>query len=182
MYLLREGTAAGRPASGWPSVAAGRPAGKGRAAGGKSRSAWGARAGPRVQLLGSGTILREVLAAADLLAADYGVIGDVWSVPSFTELRRDGLAAERWNMLHPTRPAQAQLCRGLSRRPSGAGGRPPRPTMSSPSRTGSGPSCGSATGSWAPMASGGRTTAGARRAASSRLTGTRRPRRPGLAR
>jgi pyruvate dehydrogenase E1 component len=57
---------------------------------------------PRVQLLGSGTILREVIAAADLLAADFGVVADVWSVPSFTELRRDGLAAERWNMLHPT--------------------------------------------------------------------------------
>jgi pyruvate dehydrogenase E1 component len=60
--------------------------------------------GPRVQLLGSGTILREVLAAADLLATDFGVAADVWSVPSFTELRRDGLAAERWNMLHPTEP------------------------------------------------------------------------------
>jgi pyruvate dehydrogenase E1 component len=59
---------------------------------------------PRVQLLGSGTILREVIAAADLLAADFGVAADVWSVPSFTELRRDGLAAERWNMLHPTKP------------------------------------------------------------------------------
>jgi pyruvate dehydrogenase E1 component len=56
---------------------------------------------PRVQLLGSGTILREVIAAADLLAADFGVAADVWSVPSFTELRRDGLAVERWNMLHP---------------------------------------------------------------------------------
>ena len=56
---------------------------------------------PRVQLLGSGTILREVLAGADLLAADYGVAADVWSAPSFTELRRDGLAAERWSMLHP---------------------------------------------------------------------------------
>jgi pyruvate dehydrogenase E1 component len=55
---------------------------------------------PRVQLLGSGTILREVIAAADLLA-DFGVTADVWSVPSFTELRRDGLDAERWNMLHP---------------------------------------------------------------------------------
>jgi len=57
--------------------------------------------GPRVQLLGSGTIVREVLDAADLLAADYGVAADVWSATSFTELRRDGLAAERWNMLHP---------------------------------------------------------------------------------
>src|SRR5205085_2598515 len=49
---------------------------------------------PRVQLLGSGTILREVIAAADLLAADFGVAADVWSVPSFTELRRDGLAGD----------------------------------------------------------------------------------------
>ena len=61
-------------------------------------------AGPAVQLLGSGTILREVLAGADLLTADYGVSCDVWSAPSFTELRRDGLAAERWNMLHPEAP------------------------------------------------------------------------------
>jgi pyruvate dehydrogenase E1 component len=59
---------------------------------------------PRVQLLGSGTILREVLAAADLLAADYGVMADVWSAPSFTELRRDGLAVERWNLLNPAAP------------------------------------------------------------------------------
>jgi pyruvate dehydrogenase E1 component len=60
--------------------------------------------GPAVQLLGSGTILREVLAGADLLAAHYGVAADVWSATSFTELRRDGLAAERWNMLHPAEP------------------------------------------------------------------------------
>src|SRR5205807_3112518 len=58
--------------------------------------------GPRVQLLGSGTILLEVLAAADLLEADFGVTADVWSVTSFTELRRDGIEVERWNMLHPT--------------------------------------------------------------------------------
>jgi pyruvate dehydrogenase E1 component len=56
---------------------------------------------PRVQLLGSGTILREVLAAASLLEEDFGVGADVWSVTSFTELRRDGLEVERWNMLHP---------------------------------------------------------------------------------
>jgi pyruvate dehydrogenase E1 component len=61
---------------------------------------------PRVQLLGSGTILREVLAAAELLAADYRVAADVWSAPSFTELRREGLATERWNMLHPTEPSR----------------------------------------------------------------------------
>ncbi len=58
--------------------------------------------GPRVQLLGSGTILNEVLAAAELLESDFGVAADVWSVTSFTELRRDGLEIERWNMLHPT--------------------------------------------------------------------------------
>jgi pyruvate dehydrogenase E1 component len=62
----------------------------------------GKRAGPRVQLLGSGTILREVLAAADLLEADHGVAADVWSVTSFTELGRDGIEADRWNLLHPT--------------------------------------------------------------------------------
>jgi len=59
---------------------------------------------PRVQLLGSGAILREVLAAADLLADDFGVVADVWSVTSFTELRRDGIEVERWNMLHPLQP------------------------------------------------------------------------------
>ncbi len=59
--------------------------------------------GPRVQLLGSGTILREVIAGADLLQ-EYGVAADIWSCPSFTELRRDGLDVERWNMLHPDQP------------------------------------------------------------------------------
>src|SRR4051812_29136349 len=77
LYLLREGQAG--------------PSGDGAAR-------------PRVQLLGSGTILREVLAAADLLAADFGVDADVWSAPSFTELRRDGMEVERWNLLHPTEP------------------------------------------------------------------------------
>jgi len=57
---------------------------------------------PRVQLLGSGAILREVEAGAELLAEDFGVRADVWSTPSFTELRRDGMEVERWNMLHPT--------------------------------------------------------------------------------
>ncbi|MEF9997048.1 MAG: pyruvate dehydrogenase (acetyl-transferring), homodimeric type, partial [Burkholderiaceae bacterium] len=59
---------------------------------------------PRVQLLGSGTLLREVMAAAELLEADWGVAGDVWSCTSFTELRRDGIEIERWNLLHPTAP------------------------------------------------------------------------------
>jgi len=57
--------------------------------------------GPRVQLLGSGTILREVIAGADLLAQDFGVAADIWSCPSFNELRRDGQETERWNLLHP---------------------------------------------------------------------------------
>jgi pyruvate dehydrogenase E1 component len=56
----------------------------------------------KVQLLGSGTILREVLAGAELLREDFGVESDVWSVTSYTELRRDGMEAERHNRLHPT--------------------------------------------------------------------------------
>jgi pyruvate dehydrogenase E1 component len=70
----------------------------------------------RVQLLGCGSILREVLAAAELLEADWGVAGDVWSVTSFTELRRDGMDAERWNMLHPLgRPRKAYFTESLER-------------------------------------------------------------------
>jgi pyruvate dehydrogenase E1 component len=60
-----------------------------------------ADAARRVQLLGSGSILREVLAAAELLRDDFGIESDVWSVTSFNELRRDGIDAERWNALHP---------------------------------------------------------------------------------
>ena len=56
---------------------------------------------PKVQLLGSGTILREVIAAAALLEADFGIAADIWSVTSFNQLRRDGLEVQRWNMLHP---------------------------------------------------------------------------------
>ncbi|KAG0753330.1 hypothetical protein G6F22_021501 [Rhizopus arrhizus] len=51
--------------------------------------------------MGSGSILREVEAAAELLQQDFGIASDVWSATSLTELRRDGLAAERWNLLHP---------------------------------------------------------------------------------
>ena len=57
-----------------------------------------------VQLLGSGTILREVIEAARLLKEDFSVTSDVWSVTSFTELRRDGLAIERQNRMHPNEP------------------------------------------------------------------------------
>jgi pyruvate dehydrogenase E1 component len=73
---------------------------------------------PRVQLLGSGTILREVLAAADLLASDFEVAADVWSVPSFTELRREGLDVDRWNRLHPTEePKRSYVETTLADRP-----------------------------------------------------------------
>jgi len=57
--------------------------------------------GTRVQLLGSGTILREVTSAGELLQGDFGITADIWSVTSFNELRREALAMERWNMLHP---------------------------------------------------------------------------------
>ena len=60
-----------------------------------------AGAGPRVQLMGSGTIFREVIAAADLLKADWGVEADIWGAPSFNELARNGQDVERWNLLHP---------------------------------------------------------------------------------
>ncbi|NIW86822.1 MAG: pyruvate dehydrogenase (acetyl-transferring), homodimeric type [Gammaproteobacteria bacterium] len=79
MYRLREGSAKGK----------------------------GKKKAPRVQLLGSGSILREVIAAADLLENDFGVAADVWSATSFTELRRDGVDAERWSMLHPEKPHRA---------------------------------------------------------------------------
>ena len=58
--------------------------------------------GPQVQLLGAGAILREVEAAAELLARDFGIAADVWSVTSVNELARDGNDAVRWNRLHPT--------------------------------------------------------------------------------
>ena len=57
----------------------------------------------------SGTILREVIAGADLLRDDFGVGADVWSVTSFTELERDGKATERWNRLHPTDEPRASF-------------------------------------------------------------------------
>jgi pyruvate dehydrogenase E1 component len=89
MYLFRDGGAVGN--------------GKGKA---KSKA-------PCVQLLGSGTILREVIAAAELLEKDFGVCADVWSCPSFIELRRDGFDAERWNRLHPEAEQRAPYVTGL---------------------------------------------------------------------
>ena len=71
----------------------------------------------RVQLMGSGTILREAIAAAELLDKDFGVSSDIWSCPSFNELARDGIDAERFNRLHPEdksprKPYVTQLLEG----------------------------------------------------------------------
>ena len=65
----------------------------------------GGRGKVRVNLMGSGTILREVIKAAEILEKDYGVPADVFSVPSFSELRREALDVERKNLLHPDQPA-----------------------------------------------------------------------------
>lgn len=64
------------------------------------------KAKTHVQLLGSGSILREVIKAADLLNNDFGITADIFSVTSFNELRRDGLAVERYNNMHPEKPAK----------------------------------------------------------------------------
>ena len=65
-----------------------------------------AKTGRKVQLLGCGAILREVMAGAELLEKDFGIAADIWSVTSFTELRREALDVERWNMLHPEEPTR----------------------------------------------------------------------------
>lgn len=59
---------------------------------------------PRVQLLGAGTILREVIAASEILKSEHQIHADIWSVTSFNELRREALSVARWNMLHPAQP------------------------------------------------------------------------------
>ncbi len=80
----------------------------------------GKQAAPRVQLLGCGTIFREVIAAADLLKNDWGVDADLWGCPSFTELAREGNDVARWNLLHPTekpRHAHVENCLADTRGP-----------------------------------------------------------------
>jgi len=72
------------------------------------------------QLLGSGTILREALSAADKLKTDFGIEANVWSVTSFSELRRDGLDKARWNRLHPGQPhriSYIEECLGKTKGP-----------------------------------------------------------------
>jgi pyruvate dehydrogenase E1 component len=72
----------------------------------------------RVQLMGSGTILREVIAAAELLRKDHRIRVDVWSVTSFNELRREALEVERWNQLHPEEePRKSYIEHALADRP-----------------------------------------------------------------
>ncbi|MCB1647365.1 MAG: pyruvate dehydrogenase (acetyl-transferring), homodimeric type, partial [Pseudomonadales bacterium] len=73
-----------------------------------------------VQLMGSGTILREVIAAAEILKTEFGIESDIWSATSFNELRREGLAVARWNMLHPEetpRKSYVEQCLGTARGP-----------------------------------------------------------------
>ena len=78
----------------------------------------GGRGKVRAQLMGSGTILREVLAAAELLEKDFNIPSDIWSVTSFNELRRDALRVERWNQLHPGEaPQKSYLQACLADRP-----------------------------------------------------------------
>ena len=118
----------------------------------------GAGDGPRVQLLGSGAILREVIAGAELLESDFGVASDVWSVTSFTELRREGLEVERWNRLHPIEEQRVPYVEPALRRPRRARSSR-RPTTCARSPTRSGRSCPAATPCSAPTASGAATTA-----------------------
>jgi pyruvate dehydrogenase E1 component len=80
----------------------------------------GGRGKVRATLLGSGTILRECLAAAKILENDYGIPADVLSITSFSELRREALECERWNLLHPSEPAHVPYVRQLLEKHEGA--------------------------------------------------------------
>jgi pyruvate dehydrogenase E1 component len=73
--------------------------------------------GHKVQLMGSGTILREVIAGAELLEKDFGITSDIWSVTSYTELAREAAAVERWNLLNPEeKPRVAYVTKKLAER------------------------------------------------------------------
>jgi pyruvate dehydrogenase E1 component len=80
----------------------------------KSSEAEGANGvAPRVQLMGSGAILNEVIAAADLLARDFGVAADIWSIPGVNQLHRQGIEVERWNRFHPEAPRKVPYVTSL---------------------------------------------------------------------
>jgi len=79
----------------------------------------GDKPAPRVQLIGCGTILRESIAASELLKNDWGVDADVWSAPSLTLLARDGQDAERWNMVNPELPQRVPYVTSLLQNTSG---------------------------------------------------------------
>jgi pyruvate dehydrogenase E1 component len=71
----------------------------------------------KVQLLGSGTILREIIAASDILSKEYNIDADIWSVTSFNELRRDGMETERVNLLNPNKkPKKSYVQECLSKK------------------------------------------------------------------
>jgi pyruvate dehydrogenase E1 component len=96
MYLLKNTS---------PATESGKAATSPARGGGRSSKAASGGGKPanqkHVQLMGSGTILRESIAAAELLEKDFGVTADIWSCPSFNELAREAADAERWNRLHP---------------------------------------------------------------------------------
>jgi len=73
---------------------------------GEAESERSVASAPRAQILASGIAMRQALTAQDMLATDWGVSADVWSATSWTELRRDALACESWNMLHPSEPSR----------------------------------------------------------------------------
>jgi pyruvate dehydrogenase E1 component len=72
-----------------------------------------AKTKPRVQLMGAGTILNEVIAAAKILSKDFKVEADIWSLPSINELTREGQAVTRWNILHPEETPRTPYLTGL---------------------------------------------------------------------
>ena len=67
----------------------------------------------KIQLLGSGTILREVIAAAEILQKDYKIDSNVWSVTSFNELRKEAIEIERYNLLHPDKKPKKSILKNV---------------------------------------------------------------------
>ncbi len=113
LYRLPAATLAEASGGSWDGESGDGDGGAGTAGRGRGRRGDGEKrkyfvaARPRVRLLGSGAILREAIAAGELLMQDYGVACEVYGATSFTELRRDGLETARWNLLHPNRPPRA---------------------------------------------------------------------------